>query len=626
MGEGTEQDADGGRARRVGAGRELGDAVGRGPQLAHQALGPLRVAAQPEQVLRGPGRHHRHRLHHVGGVGALQPEPGEAFGLAGQHPGVLAPRPALVGDERVVGVGSHPGEPAGHQHVALLLGHRVGAQDGATRFEHPARQGGRLAEGQRLLAHPGVGAGLDAGPELLALVAGEGPGGDGGRPLAVGEGLDHQVVEAVEHPAQPGRVAAPVGLDRRQEQVLVEQGAAQLGEEREQGRVLDHAAAQGVDHRHVADAAGLEQAGHAQVGVGAELQRVAPGGVDPTEDHVHRFEAAEGAHPDPAVSHPEVGALHERVAEVAGQVAVLERRLAAGAGGEHHDARRAVGVGRHPLEGGPQLPEERGQADHVGVAVEVGEHPRDHHPVLVGVAHARRGLGAVADDHPVAGGVATQVEGGVAELVAGGETDLVGLADEAVVGEHHLGRQHARREQLAPAVEVAEHQVEQLGPLQQPGLHPGPLLGGEHHRYRVEPPGSGHGPAVDGHVVGDPVVDQQLAGFPDPVGELGRFEVAERSGHLRPVLSHAVGAHELVVGPGTRSVAVDEVRGGVGGHGGEAGPGTERRRSRVRGYPSPRGCWASRGATATGPGVCPEAVNRDPRRDSASLAFTGKVS
>ena len=152
------------------------------------------------------------------------------------------------------------------------------------------------------------------------------------------------------------------------------------------------------------------------------------------------------------------------------------------------------------------------------------------------------------------------------------------------------------------------------------------LHGGEHHRNRVESPRSGHGAAVDGHVVGDPVVDQQLAGLPDPVGELGRFQVAERSSHLGPVLAHPVGAHQLVVGPGPRSVPVDEVRGGVGGHGGEAGPGTGRRRSRVRGYPSPRDRWASRGATAIGPGVCPDAVNRDPRRDSASLAFTGKVS
>ena len=58
-------------------------------------------------------------------------------------------------------------------------------------------------------------------------------------------------------------------------------GRIQVGE---QGGVLEHPGAEGVDDRHRPGAARLQEARDPQVGVGSQLDRVAEGGVDPAHD------------------------------------------------------------------------------------------------------------------------------------------------------------------------------------------------------------------------------------------------------------------------------------------------------------------------------------------------------
>ena len=96
-------------------------------------------------------------------------------------------------------------------------------------------------------------------------------------------------------------------------------------------------------------------------------------------------------------------------------------------------------------------------------------------------------------------------------------------------------------------------------------------------------------------------------------------------------------SHELVEVTGPRPVRASEVVRQLLGHGtrdgqgaglGEA-PGASdagRLRSSVRGYPSTRAISAANPATSTSPAVWPTTPNREVRRASASLAFTGKRS
>ena len=317
----------------------------------------------------------------------------------------------------------------------------------------------------------------------------------------------------------------------------------QPGKVGQQARVLEHPAAERVDDGHAAEAGRLDEAGHPELGVGAQLERVAEPGVGPAQDHVDTLEPTERAHPHPAVAHRQVGALDQRVAEVGSQVGVLEGGLAPRAGAEQHDP-GIVGVGRGDvLERGPQRAEEGGEPVDLGVAVQAREHPGDDDPVLQGVARARRRLGAVGQHGAAARGVAGEVDGHSEQLLAAGHADLVALAQEAGVAEDQLGGQQPAAQQLAGAVEIGEDQVEQLGPLDHAELDAGPLVAGEQHRDRVEGPGSGRrGRGVAGivlavDVVGDAVVVEQAAGLGATVEQLVEAQIADDVPGVRPVLA-----------------------------------------------------------------------------------------
>ncbi len=60
-----------------------------------------------------------------------------------------------------------------------------------------------------------------------------------------------------------------------------------------------------------------------------------------------------------------------------------------------------------------------------------------------------------------------------------GTRNLVALAEEAAVAKDELGGQQTSAQQLAGAVEIAEDQVEQFGPLDYADLDAGPLVAGQ---------------------------------------------------------------------------------------------------------------------------------------------------
>ena len=391
--------------------------------------------------------------------------------------------------------------------------------------------------------------------------------------------------------------------------------------------VLQDAGAQAVDDAHPPAAHGLDQAGDAELGVAAQLERVAPGGVDAAQDDVDALEAAEDPHLHPAVAHDEVAALHEREAERGGDERLVVRRLRLAAGRQDDHPRVGEVAGGALQQRRAQGAEERLHPVQPGLAVELGQHPRQHPPVLHRVAQARRRLGPVGQHPPLAAVVAAQVGGGEHQRarVVGG---LAGHdAQEPGVAVHDRRRQHALGQQPLRPVEVGEDGVEQLGALGQPDLQRRPLRGVDDERDGVQAPGAG---PVAGTGVGDAVVGERADDVVVDAAQVGRRQRHRELGQALPRRAQgAVGPHDLVVARG----AAGPVERGLGDPGGvlaqdrhdRKGPRPDylaRRRSRVCGYSSVAARRpASRiAATSRRPAVWPW---RSKRAGAAGLGLVG---
>ena len=136
--------------------------------------------------------------------------------------------------------------------------------------------------------------------------------------------LDDEALGPAPGVVERGRLAEPPGRDRRQLQRLAEQLAAELRQEAEQRARLEHARAERIGEQHVAAPRAVGEAGDAERGVGAQLERIAVVVVLAAHDRVHALQAVDRLQPDAVVAHREVAALDQREAEVAREQRVLE--------------------------------------------------------------------------------------------------------------------------------------------------------------------------------------------------------------------------------------------------------------------------------------------------------------
>ena len=279
----------------------------------------------------------------------------------------------------------------------VVIGHGEGADDRGPGLERTGggdgRGGGRLDD---LPTHPRPRPAPDPVGQLVPLGFGEEGGVDGGSAERRAHRMEDQPVQVGQHVAEPGSPAAPPGVGAAQLELLAQHSRGQLVEQPGQGHVLDHPGSERVHHRHPPPPGHLEQPGDPEQRVGPQLDRVAPLVVHPADDHVDRVEAHQRPQPHPVVVDHQVPALDQGVAEVGGQVGVLEVGLAQGAGGEddHPGLVDAFGGGGgDPAADGAEEP---GQPLDAGLAVQVGQHPGQDGPVDQRVPEPGRGLGPVA--------------------------------------------------------------------------------------------------------------------------------------------------------------------------------------------------------------------------------------
>ena len=260
------------------------------------------------------------------------------------HPGVLAGAVAPARDDQRVGAGADPGEPAGQDVGTRGRTRRRPCSSATAKVRRTTGRGTSdpssvtvgIVEGSRIswpTQSPGRARIRSA--QVVARVgrAAAGPPPGAGRPTGR-TGQQHQVVEVGQHVAQPVGPArttssrGPAGPAPRR--AAPGPGSPSRPVRAGFSRIP---VPERVEHGHPAAPDHLEQAGHPEQRVGPQLDRVAPLVVHPSDDHVDRVEAGQRPQPDPVVLDHQVPALDQGVAEVGGQVGVLEVGLATGARG-----------------------------------------------------------------------------------------------------------------------------------------------------------------------------------------------------------------------------------------------------------------------------------------------------
>jgi len=238
-------------------------------------------------------------------------------------------------------------------------------QIGRVLSERPSSTGG--AHRQVALGDVGEGPGGDAVRPVLSLGGGQGGGPEREPRLVAERGEDDVVLQVAEDFPADVFLAEPPGFDEGQEQVLVEQGAADPRQERHQRARAGETRAGRVAQGDVAGAPRLHQAGHAVAAVAARFQRVEAVVLQPTGDRVDPAQAGQGFEVEPPLAHREVAGFHQRDAERARFEGVLEVPGMPESGREQHDQRRLVAHRRHVAQDVALGPEERRDARDVGV-------------------------------------------------------------------------------------------------------------------------------------------------------------------------------------------------------------------------------------------------------------------
>ena len=488
-------------------------------------LGAFAIAAEPEQVFRRPAGDHAMTVDQVLRAHRRGQQGGFVHRVAGDDPGVLAAAAALhrhgVAAARR---GAH--QPAGqHAPAAPAVRQGIDAQHGGTRREavvapdRHMRQRLVLLQGdaRRVGLHP-----FAPGRELAVIEAGH----DGGLEAAFRmHRLDHPRAQIVERRVAHPRLAAPPGGQRRQFEGFAQQGFAQLGQKALHRGRFEKTGPQCIGHQHMPGAHGLQQAGDAQHGIGAQLQRVAEAVVKPSQHHVHRLQAAQGLEVEPVFAHGQVAAFGQGDAQIARQIHLLEIGFAVRAGGEQHNA-AAGAAGRQPQQRVHQQPVARGQALHLELAERVREQARDQDAVFQQITQARRRLHPLVDHAPHAVGPARQIEGGDVQPDIAGRRMAVQRAQIAGMALHQRrGQQPFLEGALGAGVEVGEYGIEQSGALRGSGGNLLPRGRVDQQREQVDRPGA-HGLGRIGvDVVGHAVVVNLL-----PQLLLAGAEVVETAG------------------------------------------------------------------------------------------------
>ena len=509
-------------------------------QMVGHAAGEI-VAAAPQRQRLARGGQQRDRRHRA----------------RRQYPHILR---ALARQQRFFTAGTpdrHPCQAAPHHLVASGSGDREEAQQhrsGRHPFAVPARRDGAI---DHLAAHPIPRPGPNAGYQFVP-----GSGGQQRRykPLHTRtrhQRLNHQFRQHSQHTGQILRPPTPPRTGRGEQQLLPQQAPGHRRQKFDKAGRFHQPAAQRVGHRHARLPHRLHQARRAGQRRTVELQRIALPVGHPTQENIDRHQATERLEIDPVVAHRQVATFDQRVAQIAGEVGVLEIGRARRPWALQSDA-GIFPARRQPLEHAAEGDEKGGQSLDMALAKHSRQQPRHHQPVFQTVAEAVRHAGPVSQHGPVSLTIARHHRGMEMEAAAAGRHSAVAAAQKAGMREDHLGGNQPFADHMLRSVEIGQEAVEQPGPLSDPPRENLPVGCRHHQRNGIKHPRPLLSERLVMHVVGDAVVPDQLAGLLPALDEFGRTPGSNLIGKPPPMgPGPAVGGAQFVIAALWNAVATE---------------------------------------------------------------------
>ena len=236
------------------------------------------------------------------------------------------------------------------------------------------------------------------------------------------------------------------------------------------------------------------------IAVGVKLERIAFAAVDAAHDEVDALQTFERLQVYAVAGGTHVAGLDQQVAEVAREIGVAEIVLVMRAGREQGDARIAPAaelrqVRLHALE-------ERGEPERIARLEEIAGEMRVHDAIGERVADARRRLGVVVDDAPVAIHLARNVDG-VELHMPGCRLDALAGAQVGGIGEDQRRRNEAFAHQALLAVDVGDDRVEQTRTLDEGRLERAPFVACKDQRDEIDVPALSRPRRVGENIVRD---------------------------------------------------------------------------------------------------------------------------
>ena len=403
-----------------------------------------------------------------------------------------------------------------------------------------------------------------------------------------------------------------------------------LGQTRQEcrhGARFHHTRAGPVRHRQLSRTARVDQTGDADLRMLVEGHRIDVAGIDPAPQTVDPLQTRDGANIQPAVAHGQVAALHQRKAQVAGQMRLLGIALVEPAGGKQADAR--IGAGAILGNAEPQRLEEFGDPPRTDAGKQPASTADQRQPVLQRIADTGGQTRAVRQHSPFTRGSARQIDGINAQMIAAGRAQTDHPAGKIGASAGQRGGQMAIIDQLLLAVDVVDDMLQQFGPLDQARLQPVPFFGTDQHGHGAQRPWPLA--LVAGQAKGQAQILDIAVQIGLHAGQIAVGQLAKATRDLAPQTRHVLARGGEDITAIGRAIPAQRVAAGIGPEqrfalkGGGALVHLARcglRRSSVIGNSPP----SSAGGISTSPGVWPNGWNRARRRASASKSFTGTSS
>ena len=203
-------------------------------------------------------------------------------------------------------------------------------------WAHPridkGRDGGEL---NHRLGNPATRIGDEPGAKLSKFGAGGRRANDEALASGTIDGLHHQLVEAVEHLFEGGRVFEAPGVDVFEDRFFAEVVADEVGQVGVHQLVVGDTVADRVGNGDVAEAGREHEARGAQHRVGPKLQRVKKLVVNATVNHIDAHGACGRSHPHSATRAEQVATFDQLDAHQAREQGVFVIGGVIDAGGEH---------------------------------------------------------------------------------------------------------------------------------------------------------------------------------------------------------------------------------------------------------------------------------------------------